>query len=86
MRRRLTETDWRTIRRALNDAMDERASYAEAWGADTTEGSTAAEKVKQYEALHQKLFGEASARQQQLDEDDATPSVSIFELMKDPRP
>lgn len=79
---RLTAADRKTIRRALNDAISDRSSYADAWPANAPERAAALKLVERYEALHRKMFGEASHRRQ-VDEALAnTPTTSIFELGK----
>lgn len=78
---RLTDTDWKLLRRALNDAMDERDSYADAWAQGTPERAEALEYVRRYEALHRKLFGDDSLRQKDMDRFAAMPTVPISELM-----
>lgn len=77
----LTDKDWETIRRALNDAMEDRASFADSYGGNGPEVVAALNLVKRYEKLHQKLFGSRSQRQQLIDADASHPTVSIFELM-----
>lgn len=77
---RLTKKDWQTIARALNHAMDERDSFADAYSYTGPEAERAMENVREFEALHQKLFGGPSARQQDLEAYAATPTISLFEL------
>ncbi len=78
-KRKLTESDWVTLASALNRAMDERASYADAWQ-DGRARRAALAQVKKYEALHRKIFGGPSSRQTDLDALAACPTVSIFDM------
>ncbi len=78
----LTETDLRTLRSALNHAMDDRAGYAATWPKTSREAQEARLKVHRYERLYAKIFGAASERQQQMEADNAAPSISIFDLIK----
>jgi ActR/RegA family two-component response regulator len=77
----LTLTDWQTMRRALNDAMNDRASYADTWVTDAPEAIQARQQVATYETLHVKLFGEASARQMQIERFATMPTISITEMI-----
>lgn len=77
---RLTERDRKTIRRALNDAMDDRASFAGAYGYVGPEAEGALAQVREYERLHVKMFGEASYRAREIERMKQIPRVSITEL------
>lgn len=80
MTRRLTAKDWRIIRVALNHAMDERDGFADAYSYKGPEADAAMLAVREFEALHQKLFGECSARQQLIERYAALPSAPITKL------
>lgn len=76
----LTRRDMETIRRALNSAMTDRESYADAWGGRTPEGREALADIVRFEKLHAKLFGRKSARQEFADKIAAGKGVSIHDL------
>lgn len=78
---RLTVADWQTIRRALNDAMEDRASFADAYGNVGPEAEKALDQVRRYERLHEKLFGRASQRRKDIARFAAMPSAPITELL-----
>lgn len=78
----LTADDMRTIRSAINYAMDERDSYADAFGYKGPEAERAMATMRRFEALHVKLFGEPSAFQQEIEASKKTKKISIFELAR----
>jgi hypothetical protein len=78
---RLTKKDVQTIRRALNDAMDERDSFAAAYEYRGPEAEAAMQRVRDYEALHVKLFGQPSARAAEIKRLAACPTIPITSLM-----
>lgn len=77
---KLTEEDLNTIRFALNYAIDERESFAEAYHRTGQEAELALSNVKRFEELHKKIFGEASGVQQRKDYFNSLTSVSLHEL------
>lgn len=79
---KLTKADLKTIRFALNCAIDERDSYAEAYSRTGPIAEEASAAVKRFERLHRKLFGEQSANQKLQEDMAAQPAVSIFQIMK----
>lgn len=57
---KLTAKDLRLIRSALDHAIVERESFADAYNNQGPEGCGALKLVEQFEALHVKLFGTPS--------------------------
>lgn len=79
-RKKLTKADWRTIAYALNCAIQERDSYADAWGKGK-EADRALKAVKQFKAVHLKIFGERSAIELADERLAVCDKISIFDLM-----
>jgi hypothetical protein len=79
-RRPITATDLQIIRSALNRAIEERESYADAYSRRGPEAERALAMVAMYEKLHVKLFGEPSAVEQEREKIRNTPAVSIFDI------
>jgi len=84
----LSAKEMKTIGLALSYAIEERAGYAGATtGADgdlNKEHHRAKRLMKDFEALHQKLFGSPTVYQQLRDEDAAKPRISLQELANRP--
>ena len=84
---RLTKADWQLIREALNYALEDRASYREAWsGVRDDEGKAVQadcdDLKKRVEAFSQKHLGKATDYKIRNDELAAMPLVSIHDLRK----
>jgi hypothetical protein len=77
---KLTEEDLNTIRFALNCAIEERESFAEAYSNVGPEAERALSNVKRFEKLHKKLFNEASTVQQSKEYFNSLTKVSLHEL------
>lgn len=77
---RLTQADRKIIRSALNDAMRDRDTFADAYSRKGPEAERAIAQVAAYEALHVRMFGYHSAAAQQAIEDATCEKVSIFSL------
>ena len=82
MAKSLTKADLVTIAQALNHAIDERDSLADAYAHTGPEAQKAAAAVKAFEALYVKLFGEPSGRQRDIDDLAKVPLVTIYEISK----
>lgn len=85
MTKTLNNAELNTIRSAINHAMVERSSYMEAWsGLNDDEAKTVRKRCTKFmsdmETLHRKLFGCASAYQQEIDAAKNAKMVSIFDL------
>jgi len=74
----------KVLSRALSYAIEERASFVDATlgcdGSSKNAHDQAKRFIKEFEALHQKLFGRKTQYQQFRDQDAATPTISIQEL------
>lgn len=81
-RPRLTDADWQTIRQALNHAIEERESYADAVFNDPVHHKRAVNACKKFEALHVKMFGEPSSVAKQAAADAVAPTISLFDLVR----
>lgn len=72
-----------TIRSALNRAMEDRDSYADAYGRQGPEAEEALKLVREYEALHVKVFGEPSFRQSEIERLKTIPTKTIQEISRE---
>jgi hypothetical protein len=70
------------IRSALNRALHDRASYADAYGGVGPEAEAAWALMARYETFHYQFFGEPSQFVKDADALHNAPTISIFELRK----
>ncbi len=87
---RLNKADWQLIREALNFALEDRASYRDAWAglADSEAKKVRADCddfKKRAEAFSQKHFSKPTDYKIRNDEFDAMPLVSINDVMRSSR-
>lgn len=79
----LTRKDVQTIRSALNRAIDERLSLADAYSNQGPEAEEALALVSRYEKLHAKIFGEPSDHVRHEAYLKAQPMKTIQEIARD---